>query len=134
MRLRRSRAPGNARGVRLRRLVVVLGLLLVAGHASAPAEEAARSFSESDRNRDGVVDRQETERRALQVFSFADNDKNAYLSRDEYDSLVLDEPLSLADADRDGRVSTREFVMLRQREFDAADKNHDGVMSEDEAR
>jgi Ca2+-binding EF-hand superfamily protein len=113
---------------------VVLGLLLAAGHASAPAEEAARSFSESDRNRDGVVDRQEMERRALQVFSFADNDKNAYLSRDEYDSLVLDEPLSLADTDRDGRVSTREFVMLRQREFDAADKNHDGVMSEDEAR
>ena len=122
--------------MRLRPLVMVLGLVVLtaADHGSASAEEAARSFSESDRNGDGTVDRREMERRALQVFSFADNDKDAYLSRDEYGSLVLDEPLSAADADRDGRVSTREFVALRQREFDAADKNQDGVMSQEEAR
>ncbi len=120
--------------MRHRRLVALVWLAAVVAGAPARAGEAVRSFAESDRNRDGSVDRREMERRALEVFSFADGDRDAHLSREEYDSLVLDEPFAAADANHDGRVSTREFVALRTRDFDAADRNHDGVLSADEVR
>ena len=114
-------------------MVLGLAVLAAAYRAAAPAGDVVRSFAESDRNHDGSVDRREMERRALEVFSFADTDRDAHLSREEYDSLVLDEPFSAADANHDGRVSTREFVAIRTRDFDAADKNHDGVLEPDEA-
>jgi Ca2+-binding EF-hand superfamily protein len=122
--------------MRLWALAAVLGLAALAARdrTSARAGEAVRSFEQSDRNHDGSVDRREMERRALEVFSFADNDRDAHLSREEYDALVLDEPFDAADANHDGRVSTREFVAIRTRDFDAADKNHDGVLSPDEIR
>jgi len=118
--------------VRTAQLAALLAIVLAA--SPAPAGEAVRSFAESDRNGDGSVDRREMERRALEVFSFADTDRDAHLSPEEYDSLVLDEPFNVADANHDGRVSTREFVAIRTRDFDAADRNHDGVLSPDEVR
>jgi Ca2+-binding EF-hand superfamily protein len=108
-------------------------VLALAAVLAVPALAAdSRAFAESDRNGDGNVDRREAERRALDVFSFVDNDKDAYLSRDEYNALVLDESFAAVDADRDGRISTHEFVTMRYREFDAADKNHDGILTEEE--
>jgi Ca2+-binding EF-hand superfamily protein len=114
------------------RLLAVLWLAVLV--APVRAGEAVRSFAESDRNGDGAVNRREAERRALEVFSFADNDRDAYLSRDEYESLVVDESFAVADANRDGRVSTKEFVAIRMKDFEAADANHDGVLSAEEAR
>jgi hypothetical protein len=67
------------------------------------------------------------------VFSFVDNNKDAYLSRDESNALVLEGAFAAADANRDGKVSTHEFVAVRYREFDAADKNRDGVVTEEES-
>jgi hypothetical protein len=111
---------------------IVLALVAVLGGAPAHAAESA-SFAESDRNADGNVDRREAERRALDVFSFVDNNKDAYLSRDEYNALVLDgSSFAAVDTSRDGKISTHEFVAMRYREFDAADRNHDGVLTEDE--
>jgi hypothetical protein len=116
------------------RLLVVLWLAVLVAGAPVWAGEAVRAFAESDRNGDGAVDRREAERRALEVFSFADNDRDAYLSRDEYESLVVEETFAVADANHDGRVSTKEFVAIRIRDFEAADRNHDGVLSADEVR
>jgi len=117
----------------MERLITILGLAAVlAAGTPARAGEAVRSFAESDRNGDGQVDRREAERRALEVFSFADADRDANLSREEYESLVVEDSFAAADANHDGRVSTREFVAIRMRDFEAADKNHDGVLSADE--
>jgi len=114
----------------MRRFIVVLGLaVVVTAVAPTRAGEAVRSFAESDRNADGSVDRREAERRALEVFSFADADRDAYLSREEYGSLIVEDSFAAADANKDGRVSTREFVAIRMRDFEAADTNHDGVLS-----
>ena len=107
---------------------------MVLAASPALAGEAVRSFAESDRNGDGSVDRREMERRALEVFYFADTDKDGHLSREEYRALVLDESFASVDTDHDGRINPREFVAVRTRDFDAADKNHDGVLSPDEAR
>jgi Ca2+-binding EF-hand superfamily protein len=74
------------------------------------------------------------ERRALEVFYFADTDKNGHLTREEYGALVLQDDFVTMDADRDGRVSVREFVAARTRDFDAADRDHDGVLSADEVK
>jgi hypothetical protein len=114
------------------RLIALVGLAAVVAATPGWAGEAVRSFAESDRNGDGSVDRREAERRALEVFSFADADRDAYLSREEYESLVVDDSFAAADANKDGRVSTREFVAIRMRDFDAADTNHDGVLSPSE--
>lgn len=119
---------------RLLGALYALGLVVALGRAPALAGDAVRSFADGDRNGDGSVDGREAERRALELFSFVDNDKDAYLTRAEYGALVLDGAFGAADADRDGRVSTREFVAVRKREFDAADRDHDGVLSPDEAR
>ena len=112
---------------------MLVGLVVVAqGCRPAAAGEATRSFAESDRNGDGAVDRKEMERRALEVFYFADTDKNGHLTREEYTALVLADGFEAVDADRDGRVSVREFVAARTRDFDAADRDHDGVLSRPE--
>jgi hypothetical protein len=116
----------------MRRLIALLGLAAVIAGAPGWAGEAVRSFAESDRNGDGSVDRREAERHALEVFSFADADRDAHLSREEYESLVVEDPFAAADANHDGRVSTREFVAIRMRDFDAADTNHDGTLSPSE--
>jgi Ca2+-binding EF-hand superfamily protein len=117
-----------------RGLFALLALATAAAVVPAAAGEAVRSFAESDRNGDGSVDRREAERRALEVFSFADGDRDGHLSREEYDSLVLDDAFAAADTNHDGRVSTREFVAIRMQDFEAADRNHDGVLSPDEVR
>jgi hypothetical protein len=132
-RLRRAWTLGNALVVRLFRLVAIPALAVVVAGTPAIAGDAAQSVAEADRNGDGAIDRKEAERRALEVFSFVDNNKDAYLSRDEYNALVLEGAFAAADANRDGKVSTHEFVAVRYREFDALDRNHDGIVTEEES-
>ena len=115
-----------------RATLIVLALLAVAGGAPARAADQ-QGWTQADRNGDGTIDRPEAERRALDLFSFVDNNKDAYLSRDEYNALVLDgSGFAAVDSNHDGKISTHEFVAKRYREFDAADKNHDGVLTDDE--
>lgn len=116
----------------LRAARVLLAAALAANSVPARAGDATRSFAESDRNRDGAVDRREMERRALEVFHFADNEKDGYLGRDEFDALVLEDDFAAVDSDGDGRVTTREFVAARVRDFDAADADRDGTLRADE--
>jgi Ca2+-binding EF-hand superfamily protein len=113
------------------RRVALIALLLLAGACGAPARAAdAEGWTQADRNGDGTIDRREAERRALDLFSFVDNNKDAYLSRDEYNALVLEgSSFAAVDTNHDGKISTHEFVAMRYREFDAADKDHDGVLS-----
>jgi Ca2+-binding EF-hand superfamily protein len=92
----------------------------------------ALSLAVADRNHDGVVERAEAERRALDVFYFADTDKNGRLTRDEFAALVVGDDFAVEDADHDGALSLKEFVAARLREFDAADTDHDGRVSLDE--
>ena len=119
--------------MRLFRLVALPALAAVLACAPAVAGDPAQSVAEADRNNDGVIDRKEAERRALEVFSFVDNNKDAYLSRDEYNALVLEGAFAAADTNRDGKISTHEFVAVRYREFDALDRNHDGIVTEEES-
>lgn len=113
-------------------MLIVLTLLATARGAAVRAADSG-PWTEADRNGDGTIDRREAERRALDLFSFVDNDRDAYLSRDEYNGLVLHgASFAAVDANHDGRISTHEFVAMRYREFDAADGNHDGVLTADE--
>jgi EF hand domain-containing protein len=115
-----------------RSAVIALVLLTAAGGAPARAADS-QGWTQADRNGDGTIDRPEAERRALDLFSFVDNNKDAYLSRDEYNALVLEgSSFAAVDTNHDGKISTHEFVAMRYREFDAADKDHDGVLSAEE--
>jgi hypothetical protein len=115
-----------------RATLIALILLAAAGGARARAADS-QGWAEADRNGDGTIDRPEAERRGLDLFSFVDNNKDAYLSRDEYKALVLEgSSFAAVDTNHDGKISTHEFVAMRYRQFDTADKNHDGALSPEE--
>lgn len=119
------------------RTVIVAAGLALAG-TCVRAEERAKTydpraaFAESDTNRDGVVDHGEFHARIVEVFFSADGDKDGFLDAIELKRLVFPEDFTANDKDRDGRVAMREFLRVRLGDYEAADKNDDGVLSIDE--
>jgi Ca2+-binding EF-hand superfamily protein len=110
---------------------------LCAGTASAaepapPAHDPRAAFAETDTDENGVVDRGEFNARIVEVFYFADTDKNGTLTPEEQKRLVFPEDFKAADKDSDGRLTLREFLRVRFAEFDVADTNEDGVLSVEE--
>lgn len=100
--------------------------------AATPSETAAEGFAVTDLNQDGRVDREEYQRRMVEVFFVYDRDKDGVLIATEIVDL---DPRAFAAADRngDGKVTLQEYLNARFKDFDAADANHDGVLILDEA-
>jgi Ca2+-binding EF-hand superfamily protein len=117
---------------------VALFAALVLGATSGRAAEPEKrydphtAFAETDSNNDGSIDRGEFHLRIVEVFYFADTDKDGYLSPDEQKRLVFPEDFTADDKDGDGRISLREFLRVRFADFDAVDTDHDGMLSLDE--
>jgi Ca2+-binding EF-hand superfamily protein len=117
-------------------LIVAVGLALVC--PCAMAEETARSydpraaFAEADKNRDGSVDREEFHVRIVEIFYSADRNKDGFLDAEELKQLAFPDDFTNNDKDADGRVSLREFLRVRFRDFDLADTDHDGQLSLEE--
>lgn len=117
---------------------LALAAALVLGAAAGRAAELEKrydphgAFAETDANNDGSVDRGEFQARIVEIFYFADTDKNGFLSPEEQKRLVFPEDFTEDDKDADGRISLREFLRVRFAEFDAVDTDHDGMLSLDE--
>ena len=123
----------------MRRSIVLLfaGTLSLFALAARAEESVNRydpkaAFAETDTNKDGVIDRGEFNTRIVEVFYFADVDKNGFLSPEEQKRLAFPEDFKEDDKDADGRISLREFLRVRFKDFDAADTDHDGVLSLEE--
>lgn len=122
-----------------------LPLLLIAGVA-APAAAAPAPMP---------VTRNAVERRAAQMFTAADIDRDGWLTRTEYQSAVvaqarrydpavpttgkgMDAAMAqfdeLAKPHEDGRIPRSAFVAAATAKFDSADLNHDGTVTPEEAR
>ena len=114
---------------------LLLAVCLVAA-APAAAEPAAydprAAFTQSDTDHSGAVDRRELNDRAVEVFFHADADKDGFLGLAEYRALPHGGELTVADGNRDGRLSVSEYVRVRDLEFESADRDKDGELTVDE--
>ena len=115
-------------------LTVALAVVIIPAraHAQTAPYDPRVTFTETDLNQDGVIDHAEFQERLSFVFYRADTNKGGFLDPIELKQLVFPEEFTADDKDKDGRVSMREFLRVRFHDFDVADTNHDGVLSDDE--
>src|SRR4029450_7636975 len=92
--------------------LVAAGSPALAADAS-PKHDPRAAFKESDTNGDGVVDHGEYHARIVEVFYFADVNKDGFLDPNELKALAFPEDFKDDDKDANGRVSLREFLRVR---------------------
>jgi Ca2+-binding EF-hand superfamily protein len=97
-----------------------------------PKHDPRQAFKESDTNGDGVVDHAEYQARIVEVFYFADVNKDGYLDEGELLILAFPEDFKAQDRDANGRVSLREFLRVRFADFPNVDTDGDGVLEVEE--
>ena len=105
--------------------------------AQRPQPLTRKQILESaDINRDGRIGRVEFLERMKEAFFFIDTDKDGYVTIAEYQLIQVGDPKRFAAADRnkDGKLSIDEFLKITSEDFDAADKNDDGVVDEEEMK
>jgi Ca2+-binding EF-hand superfamily protein len=90
----------------------------------------------ADKNRDGKIGRVEFLERMREAFFFVDVNKDGFLTSEEYQRIPGTDAKRFARADRnkDGKLSLDEFLKAVTGDFDAADKNDDGVLDEKEVK
>jgi Ca2+-binding EF-hand superfamily protein len=113
---------------------VILTLALLApGFAWAdeipPPHDPRAAHAATDTNHNGEIDREEFHHRIVQVFYFADVDKDGLVRLGELHVFDEDELFRVADRDRDSRISLKEFVDARFDNFQNADQDSDGTLS-----
>jgi Ca2+-binding EF-hand superfamily protein len=101
--------------------------------APLPASgQTDRAFAETDRNRDGRIDREEFHRRTVEVFYFLDTNRDGFLVVEEIRTTVTLEAFRAADPNGDGQLSLQEYLNARFRDFAVIDANGDGVITREE--
>ncbi|HBK46017.1 MAG TPA: hypothetical protein DDZ67_06175, partial [Xanthomonadaceae bacterium] len=123
------------------------------GRLAMPTSHSAEGFlALYDDNGDGKVDRAEFDRSRDAQFARSDTDRDGLLSVEEYLAEFEDRldrriatltqggdrqvrvRFGVLDADKDGRMTFAEYQASGKRTFDLADRNHDGVVDEADAR
>jgi Ca2+-binding EF-hand superfamily protein len=104
---------------------------------SVAAEQMTREevMATADKNHDGRIDREEYNQRLIEVFFFADIDKDGKLSFTELQAVVVDadpQRFKAADSDGDGKLALYEYLYVLHGDYTAADKNRDGVLDLEE--
>ena len=122
------------RSVSLLSSLAVAGLLGAAAVPPASAQDIESRFATADINKDGKIDRAEYQRRMVEVFYFADKNKDGVVTIEEIAAIeTVDEAaFKKADKNGDGKLTLNEFVTYRVIQFDEADTNHDGVLTLEE--
>ncbi len=130
---------------------------------SAP-KRAARMFDKLDADHDGKITEAEaagarsakgatsksTHRNRASLFALADTNKDGVITRAEFDAAMANGKIKprhghmrgseivrlfdIADTNKDGRVSLEEAQAAALKQFDAADFDHDGVLTPVERR
>ncbi|MDX3909991.1 MAG: EF-hand domain-containing protein [Sphingobium sp.] len=77
--------------------------------SASPASREQRRFARYDRNRDGIITRQEMLSTRTKAFKALDKDGDNLLSFEEW-AVATSERYVAADADKDGKVTPPEFA------------------------
>jgi len=126
----------------LKSVLLVSGLVL-AGTSPVFASPAEDAFKRMDTDGNGKVTAVENAAFAETMFRQSDANYDGQVSAAECDSAqaahgnkvsqkASARHLQIVDTDRSGQISASENAAFAQGEFDRADKNGDGVLSEDE--
>src|SRR5512147_1497573 len=110
--------------------------LLVAAPSGVLAQSEEEPFSLTDIDKNARIDRQEYHQRMIEVFYFADKNKDGVVTVEELAEIeeVDAKAFAAADKNADGKLTMEEFVAYRMVDFDAADKNKDGVLTYEEVQ
>jgi hypothetical protein len=114
---------------------VLLALVALPAFAEEPAKphDPRAAFTETDRNGDTRVDREEFHHRMVEIFFHGDRDKDGHMTPDELAGAVeFPKDFDGADRNGDGRISLYEFIQVRFATFDEVDTDHDGLLSIEE--
>jgi Ca2+-binding EF-hand superfamily protein len=97
-----------------------------------PPHDPRAAHAATDRDHNGEIDREEFEQRIIQIFYFADVDKDGFVTIGQL--TVFDEALlfETADLDSDSRVSLAEFLVVRFENFREADADGSNTLSVEE--
>jgi Ca2+-binding EF-hand superfamily protein len=97
-----------------------------------PTHDPRAAHAATDRNHDGEIDRDEFEQRIVQIFYFADVDKDGFVTIGQLAVFDEDRLFATADLDHDSRLSLSEFLNARSRNFLEADTDGSGTLSVEE--
>ncbi len=97
-----------------------------------PPHDPRAAHAATDRDHNGEIDREEFEQRIIQIFYFADVDKDGFVTIGQL--TVFDEALlfETADLDSDSRVSLAEFLVVSFENFREADADGSNTLSVEE--
>lgn len=123
--------------------LLVAGGLALAVTAPVSASEAEDLFKRMDTDRDGRVTSLEHAQSAETMFKQSDADRDGKVSAaeceaaqsmhgDKIDKKAAATHVRQVDTDGDGQISVQESSTFARNAFVRADKNSDGVLSEDE--
>jgi Ca2+-binding EF-hand superfamily protein len=115
--------------------IALIGAAVVFAQGQQPLTRK-QIMETADKNRDGKIGRVEFLERMREAFFFVDANKDGVLTLEEYRRIEGADARGFARADRnkDGKLSIDEFLKAVTEDFDAADKNDDGVLDEEEVK
>jgi hypothetical protein len=97
-----------------------------------PPHDPRAAHAATDQNHDGEINRDEFEQRMIQIFYFADVDRDGFVTIGQL--TVFDQALlfETADLDSDSRLSLSEFLIVRFENFSKADMDGSDTLSVEE--
>ena len=114
-------------------LLLAAAVVMTAFSLSAAGQkmDAATTMATADKNGDDRIDLEEYNQRMTDVFFLADTDKDGNLTITEMQAVTKVDPQAFKMADRDGNqsLSLSEYLDALDKDFDAADRNHDGTIN-----
>lgn len=105
---------------------------LASAQGAPPTSDPRAAFAATDENHDGRIDHEEFQQRIVQVFYFADTDRDGYVTKGQLKTFDEARLFANSDSDGDGRLSLYEFVNARFQNFRDADDDSNGTLSMEE--
>ncbi len=106
-------------------------LLALAPQVSGAAQDdAARLFGTLDMNADKQIDRDEFNIQEMEIFYNSDANRDGFLALEE--TILSPASFATVDHDKDGKVTGFEFIDAKLTDFDAIDRDGNGILTADE--